>query len=52
MCAERAYPFVFRRRWIRGIVPYAQLIYCSDVADFVRFAGPLGDRWRPAACRS
>lgn len=40
--AERAYPFVFRRRWVRGIVPYAQLIYCSDVADFVRFAGPLG----------
>ena len=42
--AERAYPFVFRRRFVRGIVPYAQLIYCSDVADFVRFAGPLG-RW-------
>jgi len=41
-CAKRAYPFVFRGRWIRGIVPYAQLIYCSDVADFVRFAGPLG----------
>jgi len=40
--AERAYPFVFRRRWVRGIVPYAQLIYCGDVADFVRFAGPLG----------
>jgi hypothetical protein len=40
--AERAYPFVFRRRFVRGIVPYAQLIYCTDVADFVRFAGPLG----------
>jgi hypothetical protein len=40
--AERAYPFVFRRRFVRGIVPYAQLIYCSDVADFVRFAGPIG----------
>ncbi len=40
--AERAYPFVFRRRFVRGIVPYAQLIYCDDVADFVRFAGPLG----------
>ena len=34
--AERAYPFVFRRRFVRGIVPCAQLIYCSDVADFVR----------------
>jgi hypothetical protein len=40
--AERAYPFVFRRRFVRGILPYAQLIYCSDVADFVRFAGPIG----------
>lgn len=39
---QRAYPFVFRRRLVRGIVPCAQLIYCSDVADFVRFAGPLG----------
>jgi hypothetical protein len=40
--AERAYPFVFRRRYVRGIVPYAQLIYCNAVSDFVRFAGPLG----------
>ena len=40
--AERAYPLVFRRRFVRGIVPCAQLIYCSDVADFVRFAGPIG----------
>jgi hypothetical protein len=40
--AQRAYPFVFRRRYVRGIVPYVQLIYCNDVADFVRFAGPLG----------
>jgi hypothetical protein len=40
--AERAYPFVFRRRFVRAVVPYAQLIYCSDVADFVRFAVPLG----------
>ncbi|MGO9399450.1 MAG: acyl-CoA acyltransferase [Xanthobacteraceae bacterium] len=40
--AERAYPFVFRPRWVRGIIPCAQLIYCSDVADLVRFAGPIG----------
>jgi hypothetical protein len=40
--SERAYPFVFRTRWVRGIIPCAQLIYCSDVADFVRFAGPIG----------
>lgn len=40
--AERAYPFVFRPRLVRGSVPCAQLIYCRDVADFVRFAGPIG----------
>jgi hypothetical protein len=40
--AERAYPFMFRTRLVRGIIPCAQLIYCSDVADFVRFAGPIG----------
>jgi len=40
--AERAYPFVFRRRLVRHVLPCAQLIYCSDVADFVRFAGPIG----------
>jgi hypothetical protein len=40
--AERAYPFVFRRRLARGIMPCAQLIYCSDVADIARFAGLIG----------
>jgi hypothetical protein len=39
---ERAYPFVFRPRLVRGVIPCAQLIYCSDVGDFVRFAGPVG----------
>jgi len=38
---EQAYPFVFRPRVFRGI-PCAQLIYCRDVNDSVRFAGPLG----------
>jgi hypothetical protein len=37
---ERAYPFVFRLRRIKGI-PCAQLVYCRDVADCARFAGPL-----------
>jgi hypothetical protein len=37
---ERAYPFVFRRRSLKGI-PSAQLIYCRDVADCARFVGPL-----------
>jgi hypothetical protein len=39
---ERAYPFVFRRRFIKGIVPCAQLIYSRDVKDFVRFAREIG----------
>jgi hypothetical protein len=39
---ERAHPFVFRPRVVRTIVPCAQLIYCGDVADVVRFAGPIG----------
>jgi len=39
---ERAYPFVFRPRLVRGLIPCAQLIYCHDIADFARFAGPLG----------
>jgi hypothetical protein len=36
------YPFVFKK-WqsIRGI-PSAYLVYCQNVEDFVRFAGPLG----------
>jgi hypothetical protein len=37
-----AYPFVFVRRVIRRIVPCFQLVYCRDMADFVRFARPLG----------
>jgi hypothetical protein len=40
--AERAYPFVFRPRLAKGFVPCAQLIYCRDIADFGRFAGPIG----------
>ena len=40
--AERAYPFIFRSRLVRGFIPCAQLIYCRDVCDFVRFAGPVG----------
>jgi hypothetical protein len=39
---ERAYPFVFRPRWVKKVLPCAQLIYCRDVADFIRFAGPIG----------
>jgi hypothetical protein len=37
---ERAYPFVFRLRPLKGI-PCAQLVYCREVEDCVRFIGPL-----------
>jgi hypothetical protein len=40
--SDRAYPFVFRPRLVRDILPCAQMIYCRDIADFVRFAGPIG----------
>jgi hypothetical protein len=40
--AQSAYPFVFRTRRVKSTVPCAQLIYCRDIADFVRFAGPIG----------
>ncbi|HUI14682.1 MAG TPA: acyl-CoA acyltransferase [Xanthobacteraceae bacterium] len=39
---RRAYPFVFRPRLVKGFIPCAQLIYCRDMADFTRFAGPIG----------
>jgi hypothetical protein len=39
---ERAYPFVFRPRRVKKLLPCAQLIYCREVGDFVRFAGPIG----------
>lgn len=44
MSAGRAYPFVFRPRWVKGVIPCAQLIYCRDIGDFACFAGPLGRR--------
>jgi len=40
--SDLAYPFVFRRRLLKSFVPCAQLIYCRDIGDFVRFARPLG----------
>jgi hypothetical protein len=53
MAEGRAYPFVFRPRVLRGIVPCAQLVYCRDIDDFARFAGPIGrfltTRGRPLA---
>jgi len=40
--SDFAYPFVFRRRLVKGLIPCAQLIYCRDVTEYVRFAGPIG----------
>jgi hypothetical protein len=40
--AERAYPFVFRRRLAKGALPCAQLIYCRDTTDVARFSGLIG----------
>jgi hypothetical protein len=40
--ATAAHAFVFRARRIRGMAGFAQLIYCSDVSQFVAFGRPLG----------
>ncbi len=40
--SERAYPFVFRPRVIKGLFACTQLIYCSDIENFIRFARPIG----------
>jgi len=39
---SRTYPFVFMPRRKFGFLPLVYLIYCSDMSDFVQFAGPLG----------
>ena len=39
---ERAYPFVFRPRLFKRIVPGVQLVYCREIGDFARFVGPMG----------
>jgi hypothetical protein len=38
---QRAYPFVFRSKTVKG-VPIQQLVYCRDIYAFVRFACPIG----------
>jgi hypothetical protein len=42
MTAERAYPFVFAPRRLKGFIPGVQLIYCRNAEDYVRFARPIG----------
>ncbi len=40
--SKGAYPFVFRARMLRHVVPCFQLVYCREIAEFVRLARPLG----------
>lgn len=40
--SQCALPFVFLPRSIKGILSCAQLVYCRDVDDLVRFARPIG----------
>jgi hypothetical protein len=40
--SKSAHPFVFRPRLVKTVIPCAQMIYCRDIAEFVRFAGPIG----------
>jgi hypothetical protein len=40
--ADGRHPFVFRRRFMYGVVPVAHLIYCRDLTDFVGCARSLG----------
>jgi hypothetical protein len=47
---EGAYPFVFRRRLAKGALPCAQLIYCRDTADVVRFSGVIGRHLAVRGC--
>jgi hypothetical protein len=39
--AGAKYPFVFQPRR-KALAPFARLVYCRDLEDFIRFAGPLG----------
>jgi hypothetical protein len=39
--SQGSYPFVFRIQQVKKL-PCAQLVYCRNVDDFVRFARPIG----------
>jgi hypothetical protein len=39
---DRAYPFVFLPRMVKGCIPCGQLIYCRAIEDFVLFSRTLG----------
>ena len=40
--ADDTLPFIFLPRLTKNIMPSAQLIYCRDIADVVRWSGPIG----------
>lgn len=40
--ATGAHPFAFMPRMVKGMVPCAQLIYCRNIQELVRFARPIG----------
>jgi len=37
-----AYPFVFQKHYVNGIVPVHRLLYCRQIDDVRRFAGNVG----------
>lgn len=37
-----AYPFVFQKHHVKGVVPVYRLLYCRQLDDLRRFAGNLG----------
>jgi len=42
-CDGQRYPFVFQKqRYMKQLIPSFRLLYCRDIADYVRFAGNLG----------
>ena len=38
----KAFPFVFQKHHVKGIVPVFRLIYCRDIAEVQTFAGNIG----------
>ena len=40
--SEGRHPFVFRPRALKGVPGCAQLVYCRNIDEFVRYAGPIG----------
>jgi hypothetical protein len=39
---DEFFPFIFRPRLVKGIIPCVQLVYCRSIDDFVKLSVPLG----------